>query len=423
MRKHFFAAVTASAIVMLASCANSPSGYVKQKSGSAEVWASVTKPEAQNVLAKAQEVTSTTWDSIVIVISADDMDTIIASTKFSPSDPYISQEVNNIPAGNKRMFQVYTKTKANTVIHTSTPQVIDIQPSAKTELNFNLVPVRGSIFVDLSNIPTSVKQVCAAFGGLSSCADRSTKLYLSIDNIPDHTSDSLVITGTDSLGTASYRSAIWIVFSVLRDTTVSSGFYRVTTGAAISITASIPAATVVSGNVGSQKTIAYETGKLIITEIMYNANDSEYVEVYNPLSTAYNDSLIVDVDGTCRSYGIVSIGPNGYLVIGRRSLPWADVYNSVSSALDLSSSGNWLCLRSKCSGDTVMDWVAFAGGSNSQEWPNLGTAKRSIVVDSVVSDPTYNNYGRNWQPAQTLISQLYPSAATGQMGTPKSAGM
>ena len=70
-----------------------------------------------------------------------------------------------------------------------------------------------------------------------------------------------------------------------------------------------------------------------------------------------------------------------------------------------------------------MDWVAFAGGSNNQEWPNLGTAKKSIVLDSVSADPTYNNFGKNWKPAQTAITLLYPSVSTGQYGTPRSAGL
>jgi len=423
MKKQWVAGFTAGALLVLSSCANNPSGYSKSKTGSAEIWASLAKTQTQNVLAKTQATEETTWDSLVVMITGNDMDTVVVSFKFSPSDPYVSASVENVPAGKKRVFTVFTKTKNNLVIHTSTPQVVDISPSEVKTLDFTLVPILGSIYIDLSNIPTNVVSVCASFDGLSSCADRATKLYLSIDDVPDKTSDSLVIEGTDTAGTVVYRSALWLVFSVLQDTSVSGSFYRVTTGATISVTAQMPGITVVSGNVGSQKTIAFETGRLIISEIMYNTNDSEYVEVYNPANVTYNDSLLVEVDGTCRSYGIVSIGPKAFFVIGRRSLPWADVFNSVSSALDLSSGGNWLSLRSRASGDTVMDWVAFAGGSNDQEWPNLGTAKKSIVLDSLSADPAYNNYGRNWSAAQTLISQLFPGTSTGQYGTPKRAGL
>jgi hypothetical protein len=246
---------------------------------------------------------------------------------------------------------------------------------------------------------------------------------LSIDDVPYKTSDSLIIQGTDTAGSVIYRSTLWLAFSVLRDTTVATRFCRVSTSVSLTVGAQAPASTVVSGIVGSAKTVACETGRLIISEIMYNANDSEYVEIYNPSDAAYADSLILEIDGTCRSIGIVTIQPKGFFVVGRRSLPWADAYPSSSSSLDLSSSGNWISLRAKAGGDTVLDWVAFSGSSNTQEWPNIGSAKKSIILDSLFTDPFYNNYGRNWTPAQTLISQSYPSVSTSQYGTPKTKGI
>jgi|WetSurMetagenome_2_1015567.scaffolds.fasta_scaffold00334_27 hypothetical protein len=421
MNKQFAVVIAMGAISIFSSCANNPSGLPSQKTGSAEVWASLVKPQTQNVLAKTQKSQATTWDSLIVRITASDMDTLLVSTKFSPSDPYISTTVENIPAGKKRLFEVFTKTKDGTVIHTSVVQTLDVSQAEKKTLDFKLVPVRGSIYVDISNIPTNVKRICATFAQLVSCEDRTTKLFLSIDNVPDSTNDSLVLEGTDSAGAIVYRSAIWLKFSVLRDTSVTSSFYRVTTGVTVSATVQTPAVTVVSANVGSQRTIGLESGRLIISEIMYNANDSEYIEIYNPLSVTYNDSLIIEIDGNCRTFGMVSIQPKNFFVVGRKSLPWADTYNSVSSALDLSSAGNWLSLRSKAAGDTVIDWVAFTGGSNSQEWPNVGSAKKSIVLDSLLCDPQYNNYGRNWKAAQTLLNQLFPSISTSQYGSPKSA--
>lgn len=416
-------AVGISAAVMFSSCANNPTGLNSIKTGSIEIWASLQKPQVENVLAKTQAIQATTWDSLVVRVSASDMDTLLMSFKFNSLDPYISASIQNLPAGKNRCIEVFTKTKNNTTIHVSASQIINISSSEKKVLDFKLVPVKGSIYIDLSNIPTSVKRICAAFGGMSSCEDRSTKLYISIDNIPDKISDSLIMEGTDTAGTIVYRSSLWLAFSVTRDTSLSSSFYRVTTGASLNVTALIPASTVVLGNVGSAKTIAFETGRLIISEIMYAANDSEYIEIYNPLDVVFNDSLMVEIDGICRSFGIVAIAPKGFFVIGRQNLPWADTYHSVSSALDLSSGGNWLSLRTKASGDTVLDWVAFTGGSNDQEWPNLGSAKKSIVLDSLVPDPAYNNFGRNWAAAQTQIKQLFPSITTEQYGTPKRNGL
>jgi hypothetical protein len=418
-----FGAALVTMNIVMASCVNNSSTLTRGGAGSLEILASVTKPQDQNVLAKAAQDMATTWDSLVVVISAADMDTMISVTRFSPLDPYATIVLDDVPAGNQRTVEVCTKTKSNLIIHVSAIQTVDISAAEKKVLTFRLVPQYGSIYVDLSNIPTNVSQVCAAFGGLSSCASRATKLYLSIDDVPDKTSDSLVIQGSDTAGNIIYRSTLWLAFSVLRDTTMATLFCRVSTNISLTVSAQMPASTVVSGNIGSTKTVAFETGRLIISEIMYNANDSEYVEIYNPSGTAYSDSLILEIDGTCRSVGVVTVQPNGFFVVGRRSLPWADVYPSSSSALDLSSTGNWISLRSKAGSDTVMDWVAFCGGSNSQEWPNLGTAKKSIILDSLVTDPAYNNYGRNWTTAQTPISQLYPSVSTGQCGTPKNSGI
>ena len=422
MKPQWMKGLAVGAVLAAASCVNNPSTLAKGN-GSLEILASVTKPQDQNVLAKSAQDMATTWDSLVVIISAADMDSIISVTRFSPLDPYGTVTLDDVPSGKQRAVEVYTKTKSNLVIHVGAVQMVDISSAEKKVLDFKLVPQCGSIYVDLTNIPTNVHQVCAWFGGLSSCDNRATKLYLSIDDVPDKTSDSLIIVGTDTSGSVIYRSTLWLAFSVLRDTTIATQFCRVSTSMSLTVSAQAPASTVVSGNVGNTKTVAFETGRLIISEIMYNANDSEYVEIYNPSGSTYSDSLILEIDGTCRSIGIVTILPKGFFVVGRRSLPWADAYPSLSSALDLSSSGNWISLRSRAGGDTVMDWVAFCGGSNDQEWPNLGTAKKSIILDSLVADPHYNNYGRNWTIAQTLISQSFSAVSTGQYGTPGDSGM
>jgi hypothetical protein len=246
---------------------------------------------------------------------------------------------------------------------------------------------------------------------------------MSIDNVPDKTKDTLTIQGTDTTGTILYRSAIWLAYSVCKDTSVSSGFYRVTTGTALAVSAQIPASTVVSGSVGSTKNIVKETGALIISEIMYNANDSEYVELYNPKDTEFNDSLILEIDGANRAIGIVSIAPKTFYVIGRKSLPWASTFLTTSTALDLTASGNWISVKTKAICDTVLDWVAFTGGSNAQEWPNLSSAKKSIVCDSLTQNASYNNLGRNWKAAQTTINTTYQAVSTSQYGTPGSKGL
>jgi hypothetical protein len=105
-------------------------------------------------------------------------------------------------------------------------------------------------------------------------------------------------------------------------------------------------------------------------------------------------------------------------VIGRKILPWANIWHPVQSALDLSSTtGNWLTLRAKDS--IALDQVAFACGNNTQEWPNLNSAKKSIVLDSLTDDPSYNNYGKHWHAATSAVAP----GVTLQCGSPGKSGL
>ncbi len=401
------------------SCINNSGVNQKSLFGELQIIASQIKPQDHTVLAKT---VSTTWDSLIVRITATDIDTIMHSFKFTSLDQYISISCDDIPAGEKRKVEVYTKSRSNCLIHLSTAQTVDISAAEKKILDFSLVPIKGSIYIDISAIPTNVKRICADFDTFSTCENRSAKLNLSIDDVPDKTADTLNIIGTDSVGTVIYRSSVWLAFSVLRDTTLSSNFSRISTSAGVTVTVQAPGVTLIQGPMANATPVMYESGALIVSEIMYNANDSEYVEVYNPTGHSFNDSLFIEIDGTSRTLGIVSVPSHGFFVIGRRSLPWADTYPAASGALDLSSSGNWICLRSKAVSDSVLDWLAFCGNSNSQDWPNLGTAKKSIVLDSLPYDAQYNNLGRNWVCAQTSIGSLFSGIATAQMGTPKSKG-
>ena len=83
------AALVAASLVTV-SCMKNPSTPNKGGAGSLEIWASVTKPQAQSVLGKTTQVLATTWDSLVVRITANDMDTVLSVTKFGPQDPYVT---------------------------------------------------------------------------------------------------------------------------------------------------------------------------------------------------------------------------------------------------------------------------------------------------------------------------------------------
>jgi hypothetical protein len=169
VKRQWLYGIAVGAALITASCVNNPSTLTNGCPGSLEIWASVTKPQDQNVLAKTAKDLATTWDSLVVRISAGDMDTLLSVTRFSPQDAYLTVVLDNVPAGRQRIVEVFTKTKSNLVIHVSASQTVDISAAEKKVLDFKLVPQYGSIYVDLTSIPTNVKLVCATFGGLSSC--------------------------------------------------------------------------------------------------------------------------------------------------------------------------------------------------------------------------------------------------------------
>lgn len=275
----------------------------------------------------------------------------------------------------------------------------------------------GSIYLQLENIPTSVDSIFASFTADDKTvwgvkAKRSSKLYLSIDKIPNNTHGTLYVAAVDSLKDTLYSASKEFTFNAVSMQNISLNFTATPGQIILSMTVVLPGVTSASGNIAAPESSVVESGDLLITEIMYAANDSEYIEVYNPKGTdQVFDSLYFDIDGTYRLFTNITVHAGQAFVFGRRLLPWCDVAHSVASALDLSSTGNWITLRSKTG--AIIDRVIFAGGSNALEWPNV-SGKQAIVLDSGINDAQANNFGRNWHAATTLIA-----GTANQYGTPK----
>jgi hypothetical protein len=413
--------------LLIVQCGKVPTNLSK---GVAEIQVSAQVVKQTNGLAKSNSIKVTTWDSLVVRISSADIDTIRKAFKFNGGDSLITFTISDVPAGKARSIEAWTKNMNNLVIHSSDNKKIDIASGEIKPVEFILFPKRGSIYINITDIPATIDHISASFlfgisETLSVSQKRSTKTYLTIDNVPDNAAGTLSITGISAAGDTLYQYSMPLVFYACQNATYSAQVTKVNTGISLGITAQTPSATVISASMGLKKPFDLENGPLIISEIMYAANDSEYVEVYNPLEkdTTF-DTLILDIDGVYRFFTNITVKSKGFFVFGRKNLPWVNTVHPVSSALDLSSSGgNWITVRAKDS--IAMDWVAFEGGSNDQGWPNIGTAKKSIVLDSLVSDPAYNNYGANWMAAKTPINQVNPAYSlpiTSQCGTPGAAG-
>jgi hypothetical protein len=400
---------------LLSSCGKNPvSPPTEQGYGSVHLNLRIIKPATG-----AAKAAATTWDSLIIQVGGSDMAVVRIAKKISPALAAIMDTLNNIPAGTGRKIDVSTKTTSGATVHTTASRTIDLAVGETKQVSFILSPVAGSIYVDLTDVPTTVDSVWACFiaaGVTIGCSReaRASKSYLSIDYIPDGTSGECVIVGMDfPSGDTLYRARVPITFSANQNMTVSVPFSGKPTVIVADISVTDPGVTVVAGKMQNGDTVGFESGPLLISEIMYAADDSEYIELYNPtpLDTSF-DTLIVEVDGTQRIYRSIVVKSHDFYVIGRRQLPWADTFSTVSTALDLSSTtGNWIAVRTKTR--KLIDWVAFAAGSNNQSWPRI-SGKVSIVLDSLVTDPRYNNYGMNWRAATTPIDL----SRTAQLGTP-----
>jgi hypothetical protein len=403
--------------LLFSSCGNMPSQDTNNdEDGVLEIHSLVLASGQGNGLPKL----ATTCDSLIVEVSGTDIGTLRFSKTFDVSQPVHSDTISRIPSGSNRQVTVYTVDKAGSVIHTDTVshRALRIDPNSVTQLTVMLIPAMGSIYLQLENIPTSVDSIFASFTADNNTvwsvkAKRSTKLYLAIDKIPHNTHGILFVAAVDTLKDTLYSATKELTFNAVSMQNISLNFTTTPGQITMSMSVVLPGVTSVTGNIAAPESLVIESGELIITEIMYAANDSEYVEVYNPSSTDLSfDSLYFDIDGTYRLFTNIIVPARSAFVFGRRLLPWTDAAPSVASALDLSSGGNWITLRKK--NGAIMDRVVFTGGSNGLEWPNV-PGKQAIVLDAGVSDAQANNFGRNWHAATTLIS-----GTASQYGTPKS---
>jgi hypothetical protein len=409
--------ILASCPLIFSSCGSMPSQEASNgKTGALEIHSLVLAGGQGNGLPKLV----TACDSLIVEISGSDIGTLRFSKTFDVSQPVHSDTISRIPSGLNRQVTVYTVDKAGSIIHTDTVshRALRIDANSSTQLTVVLIPAMGSIYLQLENIPTSVDSIFASFTADNKAvwgvkAKRSTKLYLSIDKIPHNTHGILFVAAVDTLRDTLYSATKELTFNAASMQNISLTFSATPGQVTLSMTVVLPGVTSATGNFAAPESLVVESGELIITEIMYAANDSEYIEAYNPSGTdQYFDSLYIDIDGTYRLFTTITVLSRQAFVFGRHLLSWTDVAHPVASALDLSSGGNWISLRKK--NGAIMDRVIFTGGSNTLEWPNV-PGKQAIVLDPGVNDAQTNNFGRNWHSATSLIS-----GTASQYGTPKS---
>jgi hypothetical protein len=389
---------------LLSSCGNTPTSVTVTEYGAIAL-----KSQVVQSLQKRKDVQSTSFDSIIIEIDATDFSQPIRkSFPFNRSSIAAVDTISSIPSGPSRVVKVWTQNTSGNIIHKDSIEshTLTIEPGTCKPIVVTLIPAVGSILLQLGAIPTSVDSITAEFISDSgqewkTKVKRSNRVYLSIDNIPHLATGTVRVTTFNASGTQLHQASTRLTFNAVKCESVTLSFS--TTGGSLAIAAKVmlPAVTVISASIGSSETTSIESGECIITEIMYSANDSEYVEIYNTTAAPLHyDTLTLEIDGTLRHFTDITLQSHDFFVFGRKNLPWADRYHSVQSALDLSSNGNWITLR--CA-DKIIDQVIFSNGNDGLEWPTINE-KRSIELDKEHYTPIDNNFGRFWKQAVNQIA-------------------
>jgi hypothetical protein len=412
-RKVFFSLF----VLLTCYCNRNPSGIEYVPSGSLELRVQIT-----NSLQKTAAEFALAFDSLVIEVNSLDFDTII-KRKIDIARPVIMDTIAQIPVGNNRKVKISTINKGGLTVHTDSTGIktVNILANTLTSVSANLVSALGSIYLQIGGIPTNVDSIFAAFKSLDGKVwevhvARSAKTFLSIDGIPHLTEGTLFVAAIhDSVTIDTLHYAMSnLTFNARKSTTVNMDFQSIPGKIGLNISLRIPDVTVVNIGIDEHKGATTESGELIITEIMYAATNEEYVEVYNTTTAElFYDTLIIDVDDDSRKFSGIRIGAGNFYVFGRKTDPklsWVDTFHTVASVLDLSSTGNWITIKAK--NLSVIDQVVFTGGKNCVEWPYL-SEKKSVVLDTLAYSTAYNNFGRNWKIAETLIT-----GSTTQYGSP-----
>lgn len=385
------------------------------------VW--ITKPRGH---AKARRASETSWQRLILRVSGEGMDTLRDTLATTMGEALYQRSLAGVTPGDDRLVEAWTESGDGLRIHEGSAAVSRLDPGEVETVTLALDPLRGSIYIALADVPTTVDSVFACFTWTDGAAcDRRARgglMDLTIDNVPDGADGQLVITAVSAPGDTLYEDTTAFVFDAGVDASLRSRFSATPGELTTEVSLARPGVTVVSGFMDSADSTGPELGPLIVSEIMYYAvGDSDYIEIHNPTASAVVlDTLVLEVvETSSRSIRYildVNVPPGGYLVIGDSDAPRDDAAWNIDTTVvyNLTTTGRWIRLRARRADGSMgtVDWVAYSG-YEGQGWPER-TSRYAIELDSLPEDPEYNNYGRNWVLATQEIG------GSGHYGTPGS---
>ncbi len=359
---------------------------------------------------------ATTWDRLVVQVTATDIGTIMDTLTLDGNKSLHSLFLNKIPKGQSRVVTIWTIDSEGIHIHGKKSITTDIVAGETAILTFELVPIRGSLFIELAAIPSNIDSITASFTTADTVWEdrkkRGTKVSLSIDKVPFDTTGTIIIAGlNENKDTVTSWKLDNFTFKDQLET-IEVSF--VTVGKIhMKITLKRPGITLFYGIMDTLSALGDEKGGLILSEIMFNSTGSDYIEIYNPSNEVFHDSILVQRDADKQEVFMVNIPAKGFYVIGEKEKDWTDTTTSSASLLSLSSTGGWVIIKS-AKDSSVIDAVVYHRSSSFPEWPYFGSGIISISIDSLSEDPEYNNFGRHWYQVNDVIADSVPD----HFGTP-----
>lgn len=347
----------------------------------------------------------TTWSYFVVEIKGADMETVIDTIPRVGSENFQSFFVSKVHKGTGRTVTLWTIDEEGVIIHGKESTTIDIVAEQSSVATFELTPIRGSILIELASIPTNIDSIIATFTTVDTVWEerirRESKSTLSLDKIPFGKSGTISIVGVSVTGDT---ITSWSLEGhEFKDELVTIEASFVTVGKVhMKITIRQPGLTLIYGLMDTLSSLGDERGGILITEIMFATTHHDYIEIYNPSITPFEDSIILQRDGDREEVLWVSVPPKGFFVIGKSNDDWVDKTVGSSTLLQLPSTDGWVVLFS-AKDRMVLDAVVYHKGTSFPEWPN-SSGEVSIALDTLREDPEYNNFGRRWESSETVIA-------------------
>jgi hypothetical protein len=416
------ASVLTAVLALPLSCTKSSNPSQAESYGVIEIRARVVNlPLAKQ--AGVDGVAATAADRLIIEVSSSDLAPVrFESGRLDLTRPSLNETISRVPVGRNRRVAVWAVDRSgNTVTHIDSleSRTVNIEAGVVTPVFATLIPAAGSIYLQFAGLSTAVHSVSANFTShdeafvVENTVRRDARTFMSLDNIPHLTSGILTVGIIATNGDTTHIATRELTFNARGDNSIDLQFFENSGMIGIDVAIFIPGVTVGSYNFNNGESTIVETGELIITEIMWNVSNDNYIELYNPSDEpAFFETLTTDIDGTIRDFENVSVGPNAYLVIGRREMPHVDIFPPTTGGLPISTTGNWITVRRGRSGP-ILDRVICAGNNGALGWPTLSsTNNRSIELARDKYCVIENNFGKNWQAAEE------PIPGTNQFGTP-----